>query len=133
MKKRLSVPAVLLAMALSAFAPATAAAAQPSATDATVTARDNCNVGGAAALVLVVAGLCDVVEVNDSLNNLLQNADIHVLENILNNSPILNDLTITVTENDILNNNDVLTGIEVTVIDLGGFNVPVVFILPVTP
>ena len=31
---------------------------------------------------------------NNSLNNLLQNADIHVLENILNNSPILNDLNI---------------------------------------
>jgi hypothetical protein len=31
---------------------------------------------------------------NNSLNNLLQNADIHVLENILNNSPILSDITI---------------------------------------
>jgi len=97
-------------MALSAFAPATAAAAQPSATDATVTARDNCKVGGAAALVLVVAGVCDVADVNDSLNNLLQNADIHVLENILNNSPILNDLTITVSPSNFLNNVTISVG-----------------------
>ncbi len=59
--------------------------------------------GGAAALVdlvqaVVIANVgvaaCDIDVLNNSLNNLLQNADIHVLENILNNSPILNDLTV---------------------------------------
>ena len=120
MEKRISVPAVLLAMALSAFSPAAAAAVQPSDAGTTIAARDNCNVGGAAALVNVVAGLCDVVEVNDSLNNLLQNADIHVLENILNNSPILNDLSITVTDIDVLTG-----GIQIAV--LGGTS-PVIFI-----
>ena len=57
------------------------------------------NRGGAAGLVAAVvqAQVCDVQILNDSLNNLLQNADIHVLENILNNSPILsyNDITLT--------------------------------------
>jgi hypothetical protein len=100
--KRLSVPAILLAMALSAFSPAAAAAAQPGDTGTTLTATGNCRVGGAALLVNVVAGLCNTEVLNDSLNNLLQNADIHVLENILNNSPILNDLDITVTDIDVL-------------------------------
>ena len=55
--------------------------------------------GGAAGLVAAVvqANVCDVYVANNSLNNLLRNADIHVLENILNNSPILsyNDVDIT--------------------------------------
>lgn len=92
MKRSLS--AIMLAMALSAFSPAAAAAAQPSDTGTALTATGNCKVGGAALLVNVVAGLCNTEVLNGSLNNLLQNADIHVLENILNNSPILNDLNI---------------------------------------
>ena len=72
--------------------------------------------GGAAGLVALVANAqvqaceIDVSLLNNSLNNLLQNADIHVLENILNNSPILNDLTVTIT--------DVANGIQINV--LGG-------------
>ncbi len=82
-------------------------------------AQTECNLpaapqrGGAAALVALVQAVvnanvgvaaCDVdVDVlNNSLNNLLQNADIHVLENILNNSPILSGFTITV--DNVLNN-----------------------------
>ena len=102
MTKRLSASGLLLALALSAFSPAAAAAAQPSDTGTTLAATGNCRVGGAAALVNVVAGLCNPEILNNSLNNLLQNADIHVLENILNNSPILNDLSITVTDVEVL-------------------------------
>jgi len=50
------------------------------------------NVGNVSACVL-----------NDSLNNLLQNANINALNNILNNSPILNDLTVTITDVSVLN------------------------------
>jgi hypothetical protein len=101
---------LIMGGALSIAAVAPAAAAQCSVpTD---------NRGGAAALVALVqanvqAGVginaCDitVTALNDSLNNLLQNADIDVLSNILNNSPILNDslndLTITVSDNEVLN------------------------------
>src|SRR5919106_6020073 len=88
------------ALAVAAVAPA---AAQTECT--------NVGRGGAAALVALVnanvsgvgVNACDIdIDVlNNSLNNLLQNADIHVLENILNHSPILNDslndLTVTVT------------------------------------
>jgi len=131
--KRLSVPALLLAMALSAFAPATAAAAQPSESGTSVSqAPTTCTAGngrgGARALALLVAAavevrdvvVCDSDVLNNSLNNLLQNADIHVLENILNNSPILNDLNIS----DITVN--VLTGVT-TISVLGG---PVLVIAP---
>ncbi len=137
--KRSFVPALALALTLAA-APAGAAAAQPSDPGTNLVAPSTCTAGtgrgGAAALAALVAAAVNVGNVsacvlNDSLNNLLQNADIHVLENILNNSPILSGFTIDL-EN-VLNDNNVLTGIEVTVIDLGGFNVPVVFILPVTP
>ena len=81
--------------------------------------------GGAAALIALVqanvlAGVTacdiDVNVLNNSLNNLLQNADIHVLENILNNSPILNDLTITV--------ENVLNGVQINVLG-GGVTVPI--------
>jgi hypothetical protein len=58
----------------------------------------------------------DVNVLNNSLNNLLQNADIHVLENILNNSPILNDLTITV--------ENVLNGVQINVLG-GGVTIPI--------
>lgn len=86
-------------------------------------AQTECNLpaapqkGGAAALVALVQAVvnanvgvaaCDVdVDVlNNSLNNLLQNADIRALNNILNNSPILSNdaIDVIVTENNILNN-----------------------------
>lgn len=79
------------ALSIAAIAPAAAADQCSVPTD---------NRGGAAALVALVqanvqagvgVNVCDVQILNNSLNNLLQNADIHVLENILNNSPILND------------------------------------------
>jgi hypothetical protein len=66
-----------------------------------VGAQASCEIGrgGAAGLVAAVvqANVCDVYVLNDSVNNLLRNADIHVLENILNNSPILsfNDVELT--------------------------------------
>ena len=116
--KRISASALLLALALSAFTPAAAAAAQPGDTGASL-AQTTCEAGndrgGTAALAALIAAavdvggvnVCDVDVLNNSLNNLLQNADIHVLENILNNSPILNDLNIS----DITVDVDVLTGI----------------------
>ena len=104
MKKRLMGP--ILALALMGLAPATAAAAEANMGSNAVT-QTVCeaagNRGGAAALAALVRRpslrdvdviACDVNVLNDSLNNLLQNADIHVLENILNNSPILNDMNI---------------------------------------
>ncbi len=128
--KRLSVPALLLAMALSAFAPATAAAAQPSDPGTNLVAPSNCPAGtgrgGAAALAALVAVALGNVNVgpvcvlNDSLNNLLQNANINALNNILNNSPILNDLNISDIE--------VLRGgINVTILSGG---LPVVVFIP---
>ena len=104
-----SAAGLLLAMALSAFTPAFAAAAEVNTGSNAVTQGETVctagnNRGGAAALTSLVAAavavggvdviVCDVDVLNNSLNNLLQNADIHVLENILNNSPILNDLNI---------------------------------------
>jgi hypothetical protein len=52
--------------------------------------------GGAAGLVAAVvqANACDIQILNDSLNNLLQNADIRVLNNILNNNDVDVDLQI---------------------------------------
>jgi hypothetical protein len=105
MKKRIS--GLLLAIGIMAFAPATAAAAEVNM-GSNVRMQDTVceaagNRGGAAALAALVAAAvaadvdviaCDVDVLNNSLNNLLQNADIHVLENILNNSPILSDITI---------------------------------------
>ena len=104
-----SAAGLLLAMALSAFTPAFAAAAEVNTGSNVITANDTVctagnNRGGAAALTSLVAAavavggvdviVCDVDVLNNSLNNLLQNADIHVLENILNNSPILSGITI---------------------------------------
>ena len=103
MKKRLL--GAVLAMALMGLAPATAAAAEVNM-GSNVAMQADCDSGndrgGAAALAALVAAavavgdvtVCNVEVLNNSLNNLLQNADIHVLENILNNSPILNDLNI---------------------------------------
>ena len=99
------------ALSIAAIAPASAATC------------DVDNRGGAAALIALVeaqvnagVNVCevDVDILNNSLNNLLQNADIHVLENILNNSPILNDLTVTV--------EDVANGIQINVLG-GGVNI----------
>jgi hypothetical protein len=115
MKKRLLGP--LLALALMGLAPGTAAAAEVNM-GSNVAMQVDCetgnNRGGAAALAALVAAavdvggvsVCNVEVLNNSLNNLLQNADIHVLENILNNSPILNDSL-----NDLTVDVDVLTGI----------------------
>ena len=116
MKKRLS--GLVLALGMMAFAPSAAAAAEVNmgSVAVTQTACDAAgNRGGAAALAALVAAAvaadvdvlaCDISVLNNSLNNLLQNADIHVLENILNNSPILNDLNIS----DITVDVDALTG-----------------------
>jgi hypothetical protein len=80
------------------------------------------NRGGAAALVALVqaqvnagVNVCevDVDILNNSLNNLLRNADIHVLENILNNSPIANDF---------IDIDDTLNGIQINVLG-GGVNI----------
>lgn len=110
---------LLLAMALSASAPAAALAAQPTDGGTQLAQHTTCTAGegrgGAAALAALVAAavnvggvvVCDVDVLNNSLNNLLQNADIHVLENILNNSPILNDLTVTITDINV----EVLSGV----------------------
>jgi hypothetical protein len=105
--------AFVLALMIGAFAlPATtAAAAEPAVAPAAIS-QTTCDAtstrGGAAGLVAAVvqaaANVCDVRILNNSVNNLLQNADIHVLENILNNSPILSGITV----QDI--NVDVLTG-----------------------
>ena len=125
MKKRLS--GLVLALGMMAFAPSAAAAAEANmgSVAVTQTACDAAgNRGGAAALAALVAAAvaadvdvlaCDISVLNDSLNNLLQNADIHVLENILNNSPILNDLNIS----DITVDVDALTGGTVITV-LGG-------------
>jgi len=110
------------ALSIAAIAPAAAANPQCETTGGR---------GGAAALIALVnanvsgvgINVCDVdVNVlNNSLNNLLQNADIHVLENILNNSPILNNslnnLTITVLP--------VLNGIQINILGggIGGITV----------
>ena len=105
------------ALSIAAIAPAAASSHTECVTDV--------DRGGAAALVALVqanvlAGVTacdiDVNVLNNSLNNLLRNADIRALNNILNNSPILNDLTITVT--------DVLNGVQINVLG-GGINVPI--------
>jgi predicted PurR-regulated permease PerM len=99
--KRLLLPLVLAGVLTAAFAMPVSAQ-----TDCTNVGR-----GGAAALVALVqvniggvgVNACevDVDVLNNSLNNLLRNADVHVLENILNNSPILsgNDIDVDVEEN----------------------------------
>jgi 1-aminocyclopropane-1-carboxylate deaminase/D-cysteine desulfhydrase-like pyridoxal-dependent ACC family enzyme len=128
MKKRLS--GLLLAIGIMAFAPATAAAAEVNMGSHVRTQDTVCeaagNRGGAAALAALVAAAvaadvdviaCDVNVLNNSLNNLLQNADIHVLENILNNSPILSDITI----QDIQVLED---GIQISVLDGPIINLP---------
>ncbi len=95
--------AFVLALMIGAFAlPATtAAAAEPSVAPSAIS-QTTCDAtsrrGGAAGLVAAVVqaavNACDVRILNHSVNNLLRNADIHVLENILNNSPVLSGFTI---------------------------------------
>lgn len=109
------------ALSIAAIAPA-AAATQCETTGgrggaAALIALVNANVSGVGITVCDI----DVNVLNNSLNNLLQNADIHVLENILNNSPflndVLNDLTITVT--------NVANGIQINILGggIGGITV----------
>jgi len=101
---------------------ATVAAAEPTVAPST-TAQTTCDAtstrGGAAGLVAAVvqaaANVCDVRILNDSVNNLLQNADIHVLQDIFNNSPILSYNDITVQNIDV----SVLTG-TTTITLVGG-------------
>lgn len=113
-----------VALMISAFAvPASIAAAAEPTVAPSATMQTTCNStsgqGGAAGLVAAVVqaavNACEVNILNDSVNNLLQNADIHALENILNNSPILSDNNITVQNIDV----DVLTG-TTTITLLGG-------------
>jgi hypothetical protein len=81
--------------------------------------QTNIQRGGAAGLVAAVVQVAATVGVenidiaNNSLNNLLQNADIHVLENILNNSVNHNDVlsNITITVEDVLNSNNVVVSV----------------------
>ena len=95
--------AFVLALMIGAFAlPATTAAAAEPNVAPSATSQTTCDAtsprGGAAGLVAAVvqaaANVCDVRILNNSVNNLLQNADIHALENILNNSPILSGITV---------------------------------------
>lgn len=131
--KRSFVPALALALTLAA-APAGAAAAQPSDPGSSRVAPSACDAGtgrgGAAALAALVAAAVNVGNVsacvlNDSLNNLLQNADIDVLNDILNNSPILNDLTVTITDVSVLNDNTVTISLL-----SGGVTIPLVIAFP---
>ena len=103
-----------------------AAAAPAAAAGNTDCDVQNAGRGGAAALVAlvnanVVANLgvnaCDIDVLNNSLNNLLRNADIHVLENILNNSPILNDSL----DDFVISVGPTLNGVQVNILG-GGVN-----------
>ena len=47
------------------------------------------------------------VEINDSFNNILRNADIDILNNFLNNS--LNDLTVTITDIQVVRGDVIIT------------------------
>ena len=94
--------AFVLALMIGAFAlPATtAAAAEPTVAPSAIstTCDATSTRGGAAGLVAAVVQAavtaCDVRVLNDSVNNLLQNANINALNNILNNSPILSGITV---------------------------------------
>ena len=119
-----AISTVAVALMISAFAvPASIAAAAEPTVGQSATVQTTCDAtsdrGGAAGLVAAVVqasvNACEVNILNDSVNNLLQNADIHALENILNNSPILSDNNITVQNINV----DVLTG-TTTITLLGG-------------
>ncbi|MDP9245475.1 MAG: hypothetical protein M3O64_02380 [Chloroflexota bacterium] len=123
--------AFVLALMIGAFAlPATTAAAAEPAFAPSAIAQTTCDPsatstrGGAAGLVAAVVqaaanvNVCDVQILNNSVNNLLQNADINVLQNILNNSPILNGLSITVTDINVLGGTTTITLLGGTVLTL---------------
>ena len=74
--------------------------------------------GGAAGLVAAVVQVAvttdDINILNNSLNNLLRNADIDVLNNILNNS---------------VNQNDILSNIDIRIVDVLNDNTVIVSVL----
>src|SRR5688572_29669156 len=91
------------AMAVASVAPAAAAPVQ---------------LGGAAGLVAAVVQVAveteDINIANNSLNNLLRNADIDVLNNVLNNS---------------VNQNEILSNIDITIVDVLNDNTVIVNVL----
>ncbi|MCA1683494.1 MAG: hypothetical protein LC685_05890, partial [Actinobacteria bacterium] len=124
------VATLALAIAISGAAlPAATAAAAESAVAGPATVQATCastgGPGGAAGLVAAVVqaavNACDVQILNNSVNNLLRNADIHALENILNNSPILSQNDITVQNIDV----NVLTGTTTISVLSGGLPVTI--------
>jgi len=113
------------ALSIAAVAPA---AAHPVTGQCNLPAAPQRN--GAAGLVALVQALvnanvgvaaCDINVLNNSLNNLLQHANINALNNILNNSPFLNGLTITVS--------NVANGLQIIVLG-GGITVPLTITIP---
>lgn len=64
-----------------------------------------------AAVVQAQVSDVDVVVLNNSLNNLLRDADIEVLKNFLNDSEVLSRFNITITDIQILNENQVQVNI----------------------
>lgn len=78
----------------------------------------NVQTGGAAGLVAAVVQVAiateDINIANNSLNNLLRNADIDVLNNILNNS---------------VNQNTILSNIDITIVDVLNDNTVIVNVL----
>ncbi len=112
---------LILGGALSIAAVAPAAAAEDADCDV-----QNAGRGGAAALVALVnanvlANLgviaCDIDVLNNSLNNLLRNANVNALSNILNNSPILNDSL----DDFVISVGPTLNGVQVNILG-GGVN-----------
>jgi hypothetical protein len=107
------------------------------ATAAPAAAQTTCNLpaapqrGGAAGLVALVQAVVnanvgvaacdiDVNILNRSLNNLLRDANIRALNNILNNSPILSNDAIDVTVTEVLNGvqiNVLSSGLNITITD----------------
>lgn len=71
--------------------------------------------GLVAAIVQAQVRDINVLNISDSLNNLLQNADVAVLTNFLNDSEVLSRFNITVQDIDV----NVLTGVT-TITLLGG-------------
>lgn len=81
--------------------------------------------GLVAAVVQVAVTLDDVNIANRSLNNLLRNADIDVLNNILNNSVNQNDIlsNIYIEIEDVLNDNTVVVNVLSSGIQIGQLTV----------
>jgi len=118
-----TIATMLIALSMLALPAAPAAAATAATSIGPATAQTTCDAtskeGGAAGLMAAVVqaavNVCDVRILNNSVNNLLQNADINVLQDILNNSPILSNNNITIQDINV----DVLTG-TTTITLLGG-------------